>query len=370
MEILRFVTVDALFSSDFLLFCHFECKPNIINILSLFNTLLNGVRVYADDIATLTNSRNDELGECLFRPVIVGALRWTQKVAHRIEKSVLVPLCDGSAPRADYRYLFRYLDKANRDFFAAFMNNFIVDFAVKLPFVVDGNVYNVMDKFLSDLLPPHVYTELKAKRGDNIRRVADAAVPAHDAHATAIADSTKPAVSDSTSETPYVSARSTFLSPSIFSLPTAPITSPPVLPTNKHSPSLIPQATSQTPSPAIHQPCVYRFLLDTVISLMEQECEDLFTRHACTSAAKRRHQIRAEKFAALLSVLTAAFAFRILPDHPRKRLRLASVGPPENFLPTASISSLWISHARRETLSSASSKMASWTRPLTKSWAM
>lgn len=46
--------------------------------------------------------------------------------------------------------------------------------------------------FLADLLPHHVYLKLKAERGDNIRRVADAIIRAHAAQATAIVVATSP----------------------------------------------------------------------------------------------------------------------------------------------------------------------------------
>lgn len=54
------------------------------------------------------------------------------------------------------------------------MTKCIANDAVKIPIDLYGVVDSVTEKFLSDLLPPHVYVELKAKRGNNIRRIADA----------------------------------------------------------------------------------------------------------------------------------------------------------------------------------------------------
>lgn len=69
------------------------------------------------------------------------------------------------------------------------MTKCIAGVAVKLPVVVYGVDDNIFDKLLADLLPPHVYVEIKTKRGENIKRVADAMVGAHAAHATAAAAS-------------------------------------------------------------------------------------------------------------------------------------------------------------------------------------
>lgn len=104
------------------------------------------------------------------------------------------PSRDGNSPREprapeEYLDLFRGLNKANRDFFSAAMTKSISDVAVKLHVFVDGVINKVVDNFLADLLFPHVYTVLKEKRGDNIRRVADAILGAHAALATADAAS-------------------------------------------------------------------------------------------------------------------------------------------------------------------------------------
>lgn len=71
------------------------------------------------------------------------------------------------------------------------MTKRIADVTVKLPVVVDGVVENII-KFLADLLLHHLYLELKSKRGDDIRSVADAIVGAQTAHAKIISDSASP----------------------------------------------------------------------------------------------------------------------------------------------------------------------------------
>lgn len=99
----------------------------------------------------------------------------------------MVPRRDVKAPRAEYRNLFRGLEVANKDLFAAAITKCITDVAVKLSVIVDGVFSIVIDKFLADLLPHHVYLKLNAKRGDNTRRVAVAIFDTHAAHATATA---------------------------------------------------------------------------------------------------------------------------------------------------------------------------------------
>lgn len=69
-----------------------------------------------DDIASLAKTRTDSRVASLFGPAIVGVLRRTNTVAHRIGAMVMAPRHDGSAPREEYLDLFVGLDKANRDF--------------------------------------------------------------------------------------------------------------------------------------------------------------------------------------------------------------------------------------------------------------
>lgn len=164
----RFVAVDAFFPSAFLLFCHSENNATVLNLLSLFNSILNGVSVCAGDTALLAKSRKDVRGEFLFGPAIVGALSRTQTLAHRTDATVLVPRRDEKPPCPEYRDLFRFLYKAKRYFFSASMTTCIADIKVKLPVIVNGVVSQAIDKFLSDLLLPRVYDEIKSKRGENI----------------------------------------------------------------------------------------------------------------------------------------------------------------------------------------------------------
>lgn len=58
----------------------------------------------------------------------------------------MAPRLDGSPAREDYLDLFRDLKNANRDSFAAemTMTNFIPEFAVKIPAVAVGVVFNVI----------------------------------------------------------------------------------------------------------------------------------------------------------------------------------------------------------------------------------
>ena len=300
----RFVAVDAFFPHAFLLFCKAEDNPIMLTLFSLLSRLLNGMRVLNGDIATLSKTRMDDQGECLFGPAIVGALRRTQNVAHRIGATVVRPRRDGGPPREEHLDLFRGLDKAQRDFFAAAMTKCIADVAVKLPAVVDGVVDTDIDKCLADLLPPHIYSALKAKRSDNIRRVADAVVGAHAAHAT------------SSNE---LAAQSTG----------APGAAPPALQLTGATPpdraSLPAQRDAATPSTA--PSIVDLTAVEVVVSQMAQENVALLARHAGTSAAERRARLRAERFTALRLSLTGAFAVPLLPDRPRKRSRDASEGP-------------------------------------------
>ena len=84
----RFVAVDAFFPHAFLIFCRADDNPTMLTLFSLLHHLLNGVRVLTSDIATLAKSRTDSRVACLFGPAIVGALRRTQNVAHRIGATV------------------------------------------------------------------------------------------------------------------------------------------------------------------------------------------------------------------------------------------------------------------------------------------
>lgn len=82
-------------------------------------------------MAILSKTRIDGRGEFLFGSAIVGALRSTQTVAHRILVAVLVPRRDGNSLPVDYNYLFCGLEKTNRDFFAAEMTNLFIAVAKK-----------------------------------------------------------------------------------------------------------------------------------------------------------------------------------------------------------------------------------------------
>lgn len=185
----RFVAVDSFLPCAFLVFCHSEDIPAIFTVLSLLLSLFNGVRVLTDDIVFLAKARRDSRGLSLFGLAFVGFLRCTQSLAHRIGATVVAPRRDEKAPRADYRDLFRRLDAANLDFFAVAMAKCIDVVAVKLHGVFDDIVDNIIDKFLVNQLLHHVYLNLKVKRGDGIRRVADAIGGGHASHATAVNDS-------------------------------------------------------------------------------------------------------------------------------------------------------------------------------------
>ena len=91
------------------------------------------MRVLNGDIATLAKTRTDSRGACLFGSAIVGALRRTQNVAHRTGATAVRPRRDGGPPREEQPNLYRGLEKAQRDFFAAAMTKCISDVAVKLP---------------------------------------------------------------------------------------------------------------------------------------------------------------------------------------------------------------------------------------------
>lgn len=66
MSFPRFVKVDSFLPCVFLFFCHSEDNPEILTLLSLLNSLFNGVQVLTDDIAFLSKARSDSRGEVLF----------------------------------------------------------------------------------------------------------------------------------------------------------------------------------------------------------------------------------------------------------------------------------------------------------------
>lgn len=83
-ELPHFVVVDSFFPRCIFLFCHSKNNPAILTLLSLLNSLLNGVLFLTDDIATLAKARNDIRGAILFFLAFVGALRRTQIPTHSI----------------------------------------------------------------------------------------------------------------------------------------------------------------------------------------------------------------------------------------------------------------------------------------------
>lgn len=87
----RFVATDTFFPFAFLMFFHFGDNPTILSILSLVNSLLNGVHVLSNDIVELAKSHSDNRGANLFGLAIIGALRRTHTVAHRIGATVMAP---------------------------------------------------------------------------------------------------------------------------------------------------------------------------------------------------------------------------------------------------------------------------------------
>lgn len=140
---------------------------------------------------------------------LVRAQRRTQTLSYRIGTTVLVSCRDGKEPRAEYCVLFRGLDVNNRNLFETAMTKCIAEVTEKLPMVVDVFVDKVVDKCLSDLLPHHVYLELKDKRGENIHRVAVTTVGAHASKATATAAAAPPPLLSPSEPPPAASSPNT-----------------------------------------------------------------------------------------------------------------------------------------------------------------
>lgn len=303
-------TVNAFFPCAFLLFCNSEDNSTILALLSLLNLLLNGVQVLTDDITSLAKSRTDSRGAALFGPAFVGALRRTQRIAHRIEAPVVVPRRDGKASRAEYRDLFRGLDVASRGLFAATMTTFIADATVKLPVVVDDVYDTVIDKSLA-------YLPLCAStRSSNISAAKTSAAAMRHAQAKRRRrHGRRPRRSrhghSGRSPSSYLNKRA---SPCPFQ--------------QEIPVSLKPSPRPPVPTPSVDLTVVYLSNVEAVVAQMVQENAPILACHAGTTAADRCARMREKKFTALRQSLKGAFNVFVMPDRPRKRLRDSPEGPP------------------------------------------